>query len=362
MAVRTLSLTDFRCFRSETVALEPEGLTVLQGPNGSGKSSVLEAVQWLATGRSWRTAARETLVRTGTARAVLRAELAVPDRSVTVEAEVPVSGAARTRVNRQPLARRSDMADVLRVVLFAPDDLALVHGGPAGRRHLLDDVLVARHPRYEALLREVDRTLRQRAALLAQAAGRLDAAAEATLDVWDARLARSGTDLADAREALAADLAPLVDGAHHRIVPDGPAVRLAYRRSWSGDLAATLAASRTDDVRRRATGVGPHRDDLVIALDDRPARTHASQGEQRSVALALRLGTYHLAVADGGPAPVLLLDDVFSELDPARADALVAELPAGQILLTTASEPPAGVVAARVVAVRSGTVAVRSES
>lgn len=354
MSVHTLWLTDFRCFASETVTVDPDGLTVLQGPNGAGKSSVLEAVQWLAVGRSWRTAARESLVRTGAERAVVRAELAVPERTVTVEAEVPLAGAARTRVNRQPLARRSDMAAVLRVVLFAPDDLGLVHGGPSGRRQLLDDVLVGRHPRFEALQREVDRTLRQRAALLQQAAGRLDDAAEATLDVWDARLARCGTALADARQELVEALGPLVDQAHRRIVPNGPSVVLRYRRSWSGDLADALATARPDDVRRRVTGTGPHRDDLDITLDERPARTHASQGEQRSVALALRLGSYHLAVADGGPAPVLLLDDVFSELDPARADALVAELPSGQVLLTTASAPPAGVVPARVVAVEGG--------
>lgn len=349
MGVATLWLTDFRCFTSETVELDPEGLTVLQGPNGAGKSSVLEGVQWLAVGRSWRTSAREALVRTGAPRAVLRAELDVPGRVVTVEAEIPVSGAARTRVNRQPLARRTDMAAVLRVVLFAPDDLALVHGAPAGRRQLLDDVLAGRHPRFESLQREVERTLRQRAALLQQSGGRLDGAAEATLDVWDARLARSGADLADARQALVAELAPAVDAAHRRIATGGPTVTLSYRRSWTGDLGEALARTRADDVRRRATGVGPHRDDLDIALDDRPARTHASQGEQRSVALALRLGSYHLAAADQGPPPVLLLDDVFSELDPRRAGALVSQLPTGQVLLTTAVDPPPVVSPDRVV-------------
>lgn len=359
MAVRTLWLTDFRCFDAQAVELPADGLTVLQGPNGAGKSSVLEAVQWLAAGRSWRTSSRQALVRTGADRAVVRAELAVPDRVVTVEADIPVAGMSRTRVNRQPLSRRSDMAEVLRVVLFAPDDLALVHGGPAGRRQLLDDILVARQAKAEALVRDVDRALRQRAALLQQVAGRLDAAAEATLDVWDARLARSGTALADARGDLVAALQPEVAAAHRRIAGGGPGVALAYRRSWDGDLADTLAAGRADDVRRRATGAGPHRDELDIALDDRPARTHASQGEQRSVALALRLGTYHLATGDDGPPPVLLLDDVFSELDAARADALVAELPEGQVLLTTAVGPPPGVSPARVLDVRAGGMAAR---
>lgn len=359
MGVATLWLTDFRCFAGETVELDGGGLTVLQGPNGAGKSSVLEAVQWLALGRSWRTSVREALVRGGAGRAVVRAELTVPGRVVTVESDIPVGGAARTRVNRQPLTRRSAMAEVLRVVLFAPDDLALVHGAPAGRRQLLDDVLVGRHPKFEALQRELERTLRQRAALLQQGGGRLDEAATATLDVWDQRLAQCGQQVADARQQLVEALGPLVDGAHRRIVPSGPTVSLEYRRSWAGDLGQALAATRNEDVRRRATGVGPHRDDLVIRLDDRPARTHASQGEQRSVALALRLGSYHLALADGGPPPVLLLDDVFSELDEQRAEALVAELPTGQVLLTTAVGAPSGVAPDRVLDVRHGGVAAR---
>ncbi len=369
MAVVELDLTDFRCFATGTVAPHPQGLTVLRGPNGAGKSSVLEALYWLATGRSWRTAARAALVRSGADRALVRAEIAVGTgpspgggvgtRTVTVRAEIPPAGAARVRVNQQSLARRGDMAEVLRVVLFAPDDLALVHGAPAGRRAMLDDVLVGRHPRFEALERELDRTLRQRAALLQQAGGRLDASTAASLDVWDSRLAGVGTDLVGAREALVADLAPPVAAAHHRIAGGGPRARMAYRRSWEGDLAEALAAARAEDVRRRATSVGPHRDDVELWLDDRPARTHASQGEQRSLALALRLGAYHLAVADGGPAPVLLLDDVFSELDPARAAALVAELPSGQVLLTTAVDPPELVVPDRVLDVAGGVVAAR---
>ncbi|MDA8279658.1 MAG: DNA replication and repair protein RecF [Actinomycetota bacterium] len=356
VAVVDLKLTDFRCFAAEAVAPHPEGLTVLRGPNGAGKSSVLEAVYWLASGRSWRTSSRSALVRSGTDRAVVRADLMVGSRSVVVEAELPQAGPARVQVNRQSLVRRGAMADVLRVVLFAPDDLALVHGAPAGRRDMLDDVLVGRHPRFDALEREVERTLRQRAALLQQAGGRLDSAATATLDVWDARLARAGTDLVEARETLVADLATPVAAAHRRIAGPGPQARMTYRRSWEGDLAAALAGARAEDVRRRSTSVGPHRDDVDLWLDERPARTHASQGEQRSLALALRLGTYHLAVADGGPAPVLLLDDVFSELDAARAEALVAELPAGQVLLTTAVDPPGPVVADLLLDVRDGAV------
>lgn len=356
MAVRSLWLTDFRCFGTEVIEPDPEGLTVLRGPNGAGKTSVLEAVTWLATGRSWRTAARDALVRSGTERAVLRADLADPARRVSVDADIARAGPAKIRVNGQVVARRSDLAAVLRVVLFSPDDLALVGGGPAGRREMVDEVLATRQARWEALQRQVDRVLRQRGALLHQSAGRIDAATAATLDVWDARLASAGTALADARQELVDLLEPLVAAAHARIAGPGPKVHLAYQRSWEGDLADALARSRVDDVRRRATGVGPHRDDVMVWLADRPARTHASQGEQRSVALALRLGAYHLVVGDGGIPPVLLLDDVFSELDPARAAALVAELPKGQVVLTTAVDPPQGVSPDRVLDVSAGRV------
>lgn len=356
MAVQSLWLTDFRCFCAEVIEPDPEGLTVLRGPNGAGKTSVLEAVSWLATGRSWRTSTRDALVRSGSERAVLRAELAGAARRLSMDADIARVGAAKVRVNGQAVSRRSDVAEALRVVLFSPDDLALIGGGPGGRREMVDDVLATRHPRWDALQRQVDRVLRQRGSLLHQSAGRIDAAAAATLDVWDARLASAGTALADARAELVDLLDPLVAAAHERIAGPGPTVRLTYQRSWEGDLAEALAAGRLDDVRRRATGVGPHRDDVIVSLANRSARTHASQGEQRSIALALRLGAYHLSAGDGGSPPVLLLDDVFSELDPARAAALVAELPTGQVLLTTAVDPPPGVSPDRVLDVSSGRI------
>jgi len=357
VAVQTLSLSGFRCFDSEVIEPHPDGLTVLRGPNGAGKTSVLEAIFWLAHGRSWRTSARDALVRNGTQGAIVRAEVTVTGRRLPVEADLPLTGVSRVRVNRQPVSRRSAVAEVLRVVLFSPDDLALVHAGPAGRRQLLDDILVGSHPRFESLQRDVDRILRQRGALLQQSPGRFDGAAAATLDVWDERLARAGTDLVRARESLVAALEEPVASAHHRITGGGPQVHLTYRRSWGGDLAEALARGRQEDLRRRTTGVGPHRDELEIALDERPARTQASQGEQRSVALALRLGSFQLARTDGGIYPVLLLDDVFSELDPVRSRALVAELPLGQVLLTTAVDPPPAVAPDRIFDVAAGRIA-----
>ena len=197
--------------------------------------------------------------------------------------------------------------------------------------------------------------LRQRAALLRQSGGRVNADVTTTLEVWDQRLADAGKVLVAARERLVAELEPLVSGAYGRLAgaTDRAAVTLRYQRSWDGDLADALTRARPDDLRRGLNTLGPHRDDVVVVLDGRTARTHASQGEQRCLALALRLGIHELVRARTPVAPTLLLDDVFSELDPVRSRALVVELPAGQSILTTASPLPEGIAVARVVPVET---------
>jgi DNA replication and repair protein RecF len=354
MAITTLWLTDFRCFTEAFIEPDPHGLTVLRGPNGSGKTSVLEAVGWLATQRSLRGAPRDVLIRAGASRAILRAETMSAERPILVEAEIPVTGVARAQVNRQPVRRRADLAEAVRVTVFSPDDLDLVQDGPAGRREYLDEVLVDQHPRFELLTSEVDRVLRQRASVLRQAGNRLDADIVATLDVWDDRLATAGSDLAEARNALVLELAPLVSEAYGHLAGSSEPVTLSYRRSWDGDLSEALTAKRTEDLRRQVTSVGPHRDELDISVGPGPARTHASQGEQRCVALALRLATHELRRRGAAEPPVLLLDDVFSELDARRSASLVDQLPAGQVLLTTAVDPPSAVTPDRVVEVAAG--------
>jgi DNA replication and repair protein RecF len=230
----------------------------------------------------------------------------------------------------------------LDVTVFAPDDLTLVKGGPQGRRDYLDDLLVAIQPRHDALRSDVERILRQRNALLKQAAGvsRPSPDVGATLDVWDHQLADRGEALAAAREGLVAALTPHVTSGYDRVAERSADVRLAYQRSWSGALAPALAAARADDLRRGVTTIGPHRDDLVVTIGSFPSRTHASQGEQRSVALALRLAGHSLVADSAGTRPVLLLDDVFSELDPERSEALVSALPGRQAILTSASGLP----------------------
>jgi DNA replication and repair protein RecF len=357
MQVRRLELVRFRNY--DHVVLEPApGLTAVLGDNGQGKSNLVEALGFLATLESFRGAPTDAMVATGADRAVVRADLDRDGRAMEVEAEVPRVGRTRAQINRQRLQRSRDLLGALRVTVFAPDDLILVKGGPGERRRYLDELVVALHPRNDALRAEVERVLRQRGALLKQAGGRLSAEVETTLDVWDMKLAEAGEALAAARAAALDALAPALAAAYDDLAARPSAVRATYEAPWRGvGLAAALVASRNDDVRRGVTTVGPHRDDLGISIEDRPSRTHASQGEQRTLALAMRLAAHRVVDDRIGTPPVLLLDDVFSELDPTRSAALLRHLPAGQTLLTTAGGLPEGTHPELVVRVAAGRIA-----
>ncbi len=347
-----LELRDLRLFAHAELELTTDRTTVLVGPNGSGKTTILEAVAYLGSHRSFRTNARDAMVRDGKDRGIVRAELERELCPLLVESEIGANGSARTLVNRRPVRGRAEAADAVAVTVFSPEDLGMVQGPPARRRELLDAALRLVDHRAAADLDEMDRVLRQRGALLRQAGGRLGAEVESTLDVWDGRLVRSGGAVSGARLALLEDARPFVEEAYEGLA-GVPRVSLSYLPGWRGELAAALAASRRDDVRRAASTVGPHRDEVVLSIEGREARTRASQGEQRSLALALRLGLHRLVTERRGGAPLLLLDDVFSELDPDRSLALVRHLPAGQALLTTATALPAGIEVDAIVDVRA---------
>jgi DNA replication and repair protein RecF len=249
---------------------------------------------------------------------------------------------------------------VVRVSVFAPDDLVIVKGSPSERRQFLDDTLVALATKYDAARLELDRVVRQRNTLLKQAAGKLTDELAATLDVWDARMAAVGDRFGHARATLVARCQPMVTQAYADLAGDRSPVALEYEPEWRrSGLAAALAASRDGDVRRGVSTVGPHRDDVAIMLAGMPARTHASQGEQRTLALALRLAAHRLVAERTGSTPVLVLDDVLSELDPERATALLANLPEGQVVITSASPLPAAADPDRVLEIAAGTVVVR---
>ena len=356
MRLARLWLTDFRSYASADIAFAP-GLTALLGQTGEGKTNVMEAIGYLATLSSFRGAPSDALVRSGASSAIVRAEGEREGRQLLIEAEIAATGRGRVQVNKQKLARTRDLLGALRVSVFAPDDLELVKGGPAERRRYLDDALVARRPAFDSLRSDLDRILRQRNALLKQAGGRLSPEVEATLMVWDAKFIETGEALADARYELVQELGPALDLAYSQVAGRPVPVTVSYDAPWREQgLAAALEAARRDELRRGVSLVGPHRDDLVLHLDQLPSRTHASQGEQRSLALSLRLGAHRVVTDATGSPPILLLDDVFSELDPDRSAALLEHLPPGQTVLSSAAGLPPGASPELVLRVSNATI------
>ena len=274
-----------------------------------------------------------------------------------VELELSRNGRNRVLVNRQKLGRARDLLGVMRVTVFSPDDLAVVKEGPGGRRRFLDDVLVALALKYDALRLELDRIVKQRNMLLKQLGGRLNDEAALTLDVWDSKMAEVGDQFGHARAVLVARLAPLVSEAYEQLADRQTNIELRYEPPWrQRGLGVALAEARVDDVRRGVSSVGPHRDDVELFINGMPARTHASQGEQRTLALALRLGAHRLVTDKAGSAPVLVLDDVLSELDPGRCEALLRHLPPGQVVLTTAGVLPEAAHPDAIVRIEAGMV------
>jgi DNA replication and repair protein RecF len=347
ICVRHLSLRDFRSYEELELDFSP-GLTAVVGENGNGKTNLIESIGFMARLASFRGAPNDALIRVGADQLVVRSDIVAGEREVLIEVELPRQGRLRAQVNKQKLVRRGDLAEVLTTTVFSPDDLEIVKGGPAGRRDYLDDLLIDLHPKNDAACADFAKVLKQRNALLKQMGGRRSLEAEVTLDVWDQRLADLGERMAVLRSKLVDQLLPLVAESYVTVAgPEaGGDVGLAYQAPWrDAGLAAALAASRDDDIRRGVSTVGPHRDDLDVTIASMPVRTHASQGEQRSMVLALRLGAHRLVTLARGEAPVLLLDDVFSELDDRRSVALLESLPDGQKILTTATGLPPRAVA-----------------
>jgi len=379
--VSHLALTDFRSYPQVELALEP-GVTALVGPNGQGKTNLVEAIGYLATLSSHRVPTDAALVRAGADRAVVGARVERAGRSTTVEVEITPGRANRARVNGGSPVRARDILGMVRMVQFAPEDLALVKGDPDGRRRFLDELAVQLRPQLAAVLADYDRVLRQRSALLKTAAGAMRASRGAdlrTLDVWDTKLAAVGARIIVARRRLVAALEPAVTEAYAQVSAGQGEARIAYRASLDASLdepagpeateehlveAQLLEAMgrlRSKEIERGVCLVGPHRDDLVLTLGDLPAKGYASHGESWSYALALRLGSATLLRGGAGDVwgadwgadgdPVLILDDVFAELDTRRRDRLASLVaPAGQVLVTAAvpGDVPDALAGARV--------------
>jgi DNA replication and repair protein RecF len=353
-----LALTDFRSYTSVDVPLGP-GVTIFSGPNGEGKTNLVEAVGYVATLSSHRAAHDAPLIRSGAEQAIIRAAVTTAANDALVEIELNASRANRVRLNRNPLTRPREVLGVLRSVLFAPEDLALVKGDPGERRRFLDELLVAMAPRYAAVRSDYDRVLKQRTALLKSAGPKARDSVTATLDVWDAHLAKTGAELLVAREHLVAALRPHVESAYLAVAGPGrgPAA-IAYRRSFDSQvtdpapatthgervraaeaaLLAALTEVRPAELDRGVCLAGPHRDELELSIRELPARGYASHGESWSMALALRLASFDLLRA-GREDPVLILDDVFAELDAGRRERLAALVATAEQVLVTAAVP-----------------------
>ena len=357
--LQQLVLVDFRSYSHLEVAF-PAGRVALIGPNGVGKTNMLEAIAWLATMQSFRGSPANAVIRESTASARVRGELQHDRRVTTIDAELALRGPGRVAVNGKRLARARDLLGHVRVTVFSPDDLQLLKGGPSERRGFVDELLVALDAHNDLRLSEFDRILRHRNALLRQSGGRLDATERHSLTVWNDKLAPAADVVGALRRLALEQLAPYVVEAYRDISGEHTALALDYHAPWMANgMAEALAAVEHDDVRRGATTVGPHRDEVDVVLEGLPARTHASQGEQRSLALALRLAQHRLVGRETGMLPLLLLDDVFSELDRARASALIAHLPVGQAFMSSAVEIPAEAEIEQVFDVSPGRLAAR---
>jgi DNA replication and repair protein RecF len=348
--VRHLGLRDFRSWANVELELTP-GRTVFVGPNGFGKTNLVEALWYSSTLGSHRVATDAPLVRVGAQRAVVSTIVVNEGRECAVDLEITAGRANKARLNRSPVRSPREIVGVLRAVLFAPEDLALVRGDPGERRRYLDDLATVRRPRVAGIRADYDKVLRQRTALLKSASAarfRGDRGALDTLDVWDGHLATHGAELMAARMTLVNDLAPEVQKSYQLLAPASRPASIAYHASVEIEpdrpdvdilrtaLLEKMAARRDAELERGVCLVGPHRDDLELRLGEQPAKGFASHGESWSIALALRLAAYELLRAEGSD-PVLLLDDVFAELDTARREALAAAAASAEQVLVTAA-------------------------
>jgi DNA replication and repair protein RecF len=372
--VAALALADFRSYAAVELTLGP-GITTFIGANGQGKTNLLEAIGYVATLESHRVATDAPLIREGAERALIRCLVERSDREILVELEITAGKANRARLNRSPLTRARDVLGTLHTVLFAPEDLALVKGDPSERRRFLDDLQTQLTPAYAGVRADYDRVVKQRTSLLRSAAqnarGSAREAAEATLDVWDDHLARLGAQILVSRLHLVEALQPLAAHSYADLAPTSQPFSMSYKSALGDDLVndetqlaqglRELALSRRkDELERGVTLVGPHRDDLLVAIGSMPVKGYASHGESWSAALALRLASYDVLRAAGSHEgdPVLLLDDVFAELDTARRERLAERVAtAEQVLLTAAvdADVPA-VLAGRKIRVNAGEV------
>lgn len=342
MFLSYLHLTNFRSYEDLALELRP-GITTFVGSNGEGKTNIVEAVGFLAYLRSHRTSSDNPLIRLEHEKAYIRAKVNTGGREELLEVEINQGKANRARINQQPVRSTREMLGHLRAVLFTPEDLALVKGDPTERRDFLDTLLISRTPRYAGVIADYEKALKQRNALLKNRPHERD------LAPWDEHIARFGSQLIAARLNLITDLLPYVISSYKNI-SEGDEIGATYKSSQDlrgknvsdleEEISQLIPTLRRAELERGVTLVGPHRDDLLLTLGPTPVKGYASQGESWSYALALRMGAYQLLSAEGlgeGTQPILILDDVFAELDSLRRGALLALINSSEQVLVTAA-------------------------
>ena len=357
MGLIELTLRNFRPFKELDFKPDPEAVSVLLSPNGTGKTSVLEAVHLLATATSFRTTSASDVIKRDSDLAEVHGVAMVNSRRVSVDLTVTRNTRGATKrmlVNGQKPRSRIDLAEALPLTVFTPEGVDVVRHGPEHRRDLVTLQMTDLNPVLAETVEKYNKVLTQRNALLRSFEGSWPTnQQQEELSTWESELVFYGESLVASRDGFLQQIQPLVEDLYRNLSHDESRVNLVYERSWTGNLSDAFRSSLRSDVARGYTTIGPHRDDISLILDGRDARRQASQGEQRSLALAWRLGSHQLIKSVRNTEPLLLLDDVFSELDPLRSQRLLTFLPAGQTLVTTASPLPTGMTPALIVDLRA---------
>ncbi|MDA8116714.1 MAG: DNA replication and repair protein RecF [Actinomycetota bacterium] len=329
-----MQITDFRNIASMRLEPAPVGVTAITGSNGQGKSSIIEAISYALSGRSFRNARKESMVRKGCDQAVVRVGLAVAGRQVLVELAVR-KGTSDSLLLNHNAAARGEVARLAPLTIFTPRDIDIIAGPPSERRDFIDNALTVLGPRAAEAVENYDTLLRHRTSILRQISATNSSSLGEMLDVFDEQLAEAGERLARMRLSLLARIEPVLSHLYAGISGKSDTVSLSYSSTWGQDLREAMTRSRGEDLRRGATSVGPHRDDVAFSLNGLDARYEASQGEQRTLAFSLKMGLHEMVRDRIGEDPIVLLDDVFSELDRSRSDKVLETAKVAQVMVTT---------------------------
>lgn len=341
MFISSLELRDFRNYTSIFFNPIPEGIVAIIGNNGQGKTSLLEALGYLSTKNSFRGASKDVMIRYGQNESIIRGEFtSSTGRDLLIEASMSKLRADKFLINKQPQVRTSSLNHVIPITIFSAQDIEVVRGAPALRRGFLDSGVSMIFPKGDSIITSLDKVLRQRTTLLKQSGGKPTSEIISTLDVWDQQLSHYGNQLVELREQLVDLIMPYFRKAYRDISGSGDEVSLSYFRSWQGDLFKELQNNRNEDLKRQINTIGPHRDDLEINLNNHLARHAGSQGEQRTSAYSLKVALHTLYREISQEDPILLLDDVFSELDEQRCKSLIGSICATQTFITTTGKIP----------------------